>query len=432
MQQQRVVIVGAGVAGLVAARELASAGVDVQLLEARDRVGGRVITLRPPGWPLPVELGPEFVHGEPEALKALLDEAGIGWKVLGDRHHWRHPRGSRSRLELLPDLWEGASRVLSRVDHDGPDRSAADFLDSLRLPGEERQRFELFVRGFHAAPLRDVSVQSLAADLGGSDSDEDSDQARVEGGYGRLVEWLSEQLGARRCGVHLGSAVRQVRWKRGHVEVDAQRGHSLEHYSGGALLVTVPAPVLASAGDEGIAFVPELTSKREALAWCGVALVDKLVLRFREAFWDERQAPSFEFLHEPGAVFPTFWREVGPGGEQQITAWAGAPDGATGARSGPAGVTTALSALSSLLGVAPERAQAALLEAHHHDYCADPFARGAYSYARTGGKDVHARLAAPIESTLFFAGEATDPDSPATVAGAIQSAQRAAREILAR
>src|SRR3954447_1295274 len=106
MQQQRVVIVGAGVAGLVAARELASAGVDVQLLEARDRVGGRVITLRPPGWPLPVELGPEFVHGEPEALKALLDEAGIGWKVLGDRHHWRHPRGSRSRLELLPDLWE--------------------------------------------------------------------------------------------------------------------------------------------------------------------------------------------------------------------------------------------------------------------------------------------------------------------------------------
>jgi monoamine oxidase len=441
MQEQRVVIVGAGVAGLVAARELSSAGVDVQLLEASERVGGRVLTQREPEWPLPIELGAEFVHGEPEALKGLLAEAGIQTHVLRDRHHGKRkgPRAAAgplesAALEEIPDLWQDVSRILSRVDRKGPDRSAADFLDSLRLPGEERTRFEMFVRGFHAAPLGDVSVQSLAADLGGSNDESEADQARVEGGYGRLVDWLSEQLGTeRRCRVHLGSPVRTVRWKRGQVVVDTLQGKSLRRFTGRALLVTVPAAVLAAGRDDGgIIFEPELPSKREALACTGVARVDKLVLRFREVFWEQSRVPDLEFLHDPEAVFPTFWREVGPSGVQQVTAWAGAPGSAAGARSGAEGVALALTTLCGLLGADPARARAALLGAHHHDYTGDPFARGAYSYARPGGKDAHERLAAPLDGTLFFAGEATCADYPATVAGAVQSAQRAAREILAQ
>jgi monoamine oxidase len=440
MQEQRVVIVGAGVAGLVAARELSSAGMDVQLIEASDRLGGRVRTLREREWPMPIELGPEFVHGEPKALKRLLAEAGIRTHALGDRHHWKRtgPPGAgdakEKLLEEMPDLWEEVSRILARVEREGPDRSAADFLDSLKLPDDERVRFELFVRGFHAAPLGDVSVQSLAADLGGSGDEEDGDQARVEGGYGRLVEWLSEQLGSeRRCRVHLGSAVRTVRWKRGQAVIDALQGKSLRRFTARALLVTVPVAVLAAgSADAGIVFEPELPSKREALACIGVARVDKLVLRFRNAFWDRSRVPEFEFLHDPAAVFPVFWRETGPGGAQQITAWAGAPGGAVGARAGADGIAQALATLCGLLGADPDRARAVLLGAHYHDYASDPFVRGAYSYARPGGKDAHARLAAPLDGTLFFAGEATDAEYPATVAGAVQSAQRAAREILAQ
>jgi monoamine oxidase len=446
MQEQRVVIVGAGVAGLVAARELSNAGMDVQLLEASERMGGRVHTLREREWPVPIELGPEFVHGDPKALKRLLAEAGLQTHALRDRHHWKRSgqRGASGTsegvapkemaLEEVPNLWAEVKQILSRVDREGPDRSAAEFLDSLQLAGEERTRFELFVRGFHAAPLSDVSVQSLAADLGGSNRERDAEQARVEGGYGRLVEWLSERVGAeRRCRVHLGSSVRTVRWKRGQVVVDALQGKSLRRFTARALLVTVPVAVLAAAPDDaGIVFEPALQSKREALACIGVARVDKLVLRFRNAFWDRSRVPEFEFLHDPGAVFPVFWREVGPGGAQQITAWAGAPGSAVGARSGAEGIATALSTLCGLLGAEPDRARAVLLGAHHHDYASDPFARGAYSYARPGGKTVHARLAAPLDGTLFFAGEATDSDYPATVAGAVNSAQRAAREIIAQ
>jgi monoamine oxidase len=443
MQEQRVVIVGAGVAGMVAARELSRAGMDVQLLEASERLGGRVVTLREREWPLPIELGPEFVHGEPKALNRLLAEAGIRTHRLGDRHHWKRtsppaagsPGEAKEKvLEEVPDLWAEVGRILSRVDRQGPDRSAADFLESLRLPGEQRARFEVFVRGFHAAPLGDVSVQSLAADLAGSREAGGTDQARVEGGYGRLVEWLAERLAAEsRCRMHLGSEVRTVRWKPGQVVVDALQGKSLRRFTARALLVTVPVGVLAAGRDDaGIVFEPVLTSKREALAGIGVARVDKLVLRFRNAFWDRSRVPEFEFLHDPGAVFPTFWHEVGPGGAQQITAWAGAPGGAVGARSGAGGIALALSTLCGLLGADPDRARAALLGAHHHDYGNDPLARGAYSYARPGGKDAHARLAEPLEGTLFFAGEATDSEYPATVAGAVHSAQRAAREILAQ
>jgi monoamine oxidase len=159
-----------------------------------------------------------------------------------------------------------------------------------------------------------------------------------------------------------------------------------------------------------------------------MAQVTKVVLRFRAPFWRER-VEDFEFLHSATSPFVTFWRQ-GIGDAQQVVAWAGAP-AAGEERPREAAVEAALVSLCSQVGADPGTARAALLGAHRYDYELDPHFRGAYSYVRPGGMRARELLARPVEGTLFFAGEATDTSEPATVAGALRSGERAAREILA-
>jgi monoamine oxidase len=446
MRAERVIVIGAGASGLVAARALAQAGVPVDLIEARERLGGRVITVHEPDWPMPIELGAEFVHGRPEPTLQLLEEAGLALQPLADRHHWAPPSsalpagfagraGGRGRIPLreLPNFWQRAGVLLASVDLEGADMSAAAFADREGLAGEQRAEFELIVRGFHAAPLADVSIQSLAREQSDAGGD-DTAQYRVDGGYGRLIGWLAQQLDGSCCQVHTGSSVRHVSWQRGRVAVDVEqageRGVTVRRLFGRALIVTVPVGVLARAAGRGIAFDPELTQKQAALAFLGMGQVEKLVLRFRARCWDESAVPDFEFVHDPEATFLTLWRETRDGA-QQITAWAGDPrTGCDALRSPEGGVELAITTLSRLLGVDPDRIRRSLIAHHHHCFTGDGYARGAYSYVRPGGEDSHALLARPIEGTLFFAGEATDAEWPATVAGAIQSGTRAARELV--
>lgn len=431
MTQPRVLILGGGMAGLVAARALARAGADVDVIEARERLGGRVLTEHVDAWPLPIELGPEFVHGRPQATLKLLEAAQLRQLPVIDRHHWLRPSGARQagELEALPDFWERVGGLLNEVDLTLPDMSAASFAERLMLEGDARGAFELLVRGFHAAPPSDVSIQSLAAEANDSAAPNAGEQWRVEGGYGSVVRWLSEQLqGTSRCRLHLGSRALVVAWQAGHVSVDVQQSDRIRRISGSRLLVTLPVGVLAARGSEGgIDFAPYLVQKREALWMLAMAQVSKVVLRFRAPFWRQK-LDGFEFLHSATSPFVSFWRQRA-GTAEQITAWAGAPP--VGAQRPAAGaVDAALLALCELLGAEPGEARAVLLGAHCHDFERDPFARGAYSYVRPGGTRAHAMLAQPIDGTLFFAGEATDADEPGTVAGAIRSGERAAREIL--
>jgi monoamine oxidase len=418
----------------MAARTLARAGVGVDLFEAKERLGGRAWTLREPGWPLPIELGAELVHGRPAPTLALAKRAGLALHPLRDRHHWAlGSDGDRgpTRLVERSDFWEPLSELLASVKPGEPDMSAAEFMRREKLEGELRAAFEVFVRGFEAAPLEDVSLRSLARELAGGEQ-EGASQYRLEGGYGALVDWLSRDLArAPHCRMHLGSDVRQVSWRPGHVDVDVLQGGATRRFSGRALIVTVPVGVLAAPlALGGLAFEPPLQGKAPALALHGMGSVSKIVFCFREPFWDEHAVPRFEFLHDPAAAFPTFWRES-RGSAQQIIAWRGAPaPAAEPARPGAGGARQALNELCRLLNANPARAEALLVRSHQHDFDADVFSRGAYSYVRPGGERAHAALAEPLERTLFFAGEATDSESPATVAGAIHSGERAAHELL--
>src|SRR2546423_1608241 len=120
-----VAIIGAGAAGLAAAQTLTSAGKNGVILEARDRIGGRIQTLRDSALPMPIELGAEFVHGQPDELMHIIRSANLlAYDAEGD--HWHLEKG---RLQKLDDVWEQIEEVMGKLPGRGRgDRTFAEFI----------------------------------------------------------------------------------------------------------------------------------------------------------------------------------------------------------------------------------------------------------------------------------------------------------------
>ncbi len=390
------IVIGAGVAGLAAAQALQRAGLEVLVLEARDRAGGRIHTLRLPGWPVPLEAGAEFVHGEPPALLELAD--GDARKVRGVHYQ----RG----LVDGDALWQ---RVMEKLDGlpARRERSVADAFGTLRwrlrTSAEERRMAAAFIEGFNAAPLPRASVKAIRQQTEAAERIGGDEAFRLPGGYDQVVKRL-----ARGLRIELGSVVRQVRWSKRGVEVDGR--------SAVRAIVTLPLGVLQA---RTVAFEPRLPAwKERAIDALAMGAVVKVALRFAKPLWPDDLA----FLHVPGAPVPTFWRPL-PSKAPVIVGWA-ASRAAHALRRRDA-VAAAVASLSDGLGrrVRP-------LDARAFDWQADPLSRGAYSWVPVGGLDAPAALAMPAGECLHFAGEATDVGGdPGTVHGALATGARAAHEI---
>lgn len=409
-------MIGAGAAGLAAARELSGAGRRVAVVEARDRIGGRIFTLHQPHLPLPIELGAEFIHGEVAETFGIVDAAALLAYELPDDHWW--VRGGK--WHRVADFWQVLDDVFSRI-RGGRDRSFADFIRAQRsLPPRVKEMALQFVEGFNAAHTDRISALALRTADDEVDPD-DNKQFRIAGGYDAVAAWLRAGLDPDRTSIRLGTAIADVEWRCGSVVARTARGEELR---AGSAVITVPAGVLKAAN--GIRFTPELREKQRALDHIEVGQVVKIVFTFRERFWDD-----FNFVHTANPYMPTWWTAA-PVRAPILTGWAGGPAADRMLAEGSeAMIDRALDVLAEVLGVARRRIGAMLDAAHTHDWQADPFSRGAYSYAGVGGSTAHRELAKPLGATLFFAGEATS-DQTGTVAGAIESGRRAARQILHR
>jgi monoamine oxidase len=436
-----VVVLGAGVAGLAAAWALSRAGCRVSVVEARPRVGGRIFTLYDPEWPLPVELGAEFAHGEAARVRATCDAARLSVEQLPDVHVASDARGWR----LLADFYGQVESVLAPAGRLRRDVSFADYLRSRRsLSPARRAMARLYVEGYHAAPVERVSARWLAA---GAQGDEGSDrQHRVTEGYGALVRWLVAGLDPDRVRLLLNVAADRVEWRPRSVRVHAHTitGRSLEPFDARALVATVPVGVLkAPAGAPGaITFTPPLSAKARALRHLEMGHARKVALRFRERFWDDRRflarrlrRPSdssapVNFWHDSRLAFPTWWTAA-PRHAPVLTAWAGGPRAEALSPSAEGDLAgRALEALAILMRVPRSWVEARLESWASHDWTGDPYARGAYSHAAVGGEHAAGSLARPLAGTLFFAGEATEPEETGTVEGAMVSGERAARQVI--
>jgi monoamine oxidase len=182
-------------------------------------------------------------------------------------------------------------------------------------------------------------------------------------------------------------------------------------------------------------FDPPLPTRTgDALASLVMGPVTKLVLRFRSAFWERAHGARYRdggFFHRAEAAFPTFWTLL-PMRVPLLVAWAGGPKSDALSQHGKQRlIASALEDLRALFGDETDPGEE-LEAAYVHDWQRDPYALGAYSYVAVGGGDARTRLAEPVDGRLFFAGEATASMSESgTVAGALQSGERAAEQVLA-
>jgi monoamine oxidase len=274
----------------------------------------------------------------------------------------------------------------------------------------------MVVQGFDAADPARASAREIADEWGSGAIG--GVQLRPLDGYGPLLESLADT-----AHLQLQTVVREVRWKRGSVEIDAIFLGNPCLMKARRAIITLPLGVLQS---ELVRFRPALKPKQTALRQLASGPVIRVAMRFASAFWAEL-CPGVAFFHSPPAPFPIFWTPL-PMRAPLLNAWAGGPKAArlTGSSSTDL-VRAALETVESVLGSAD-----GLMEAQVHDWQADPYARGGYSYMTVGGQGAREALAAPLQHTLYFAGEATNTQGEAgTVGGALQSGVRAARELLA-
>jgi monoamine oxidase len=434
--------VGAGAAGLAAAKALTAAGRRVAVLEARDRLGGRIFT-HPASTPeVPIELGAEFVHGRPPEIFDLAKKAGLQFHELhGD--FWYTQNGKLCRDEFPSER----SRVFERMDkYEGPDLSFRRFLDEFcaDLRGEEKLWAAAYVEGFHAANSELISLHSIVQGEKAEEQIEGDRQFRLAQSYGGLVEALRRAIDPALCDWRLQHTVRAVRWQRGNVEIEATppAGDALPVFPARSAIITVPLSILQLPPDTpgALRFSPPLAMKQTALSLLAMGTAVHVTLVFREAFWRDRGfagAPhglaGLLFLFSDHPWFPTWWSKL-PSSAPVLTAWSAGPR-AQQYCGQPASVfeQRAVESLGSILGVGAERVSRMLQASYVHDWQADPFCRGGYSYVMAGGAEKAQReLAASVEETLYFAGEATNfHGHHATVHGAMASGYRAAAEILA-
>jgi monoamine oxidase len=400
-----VIVIGAGAAGLATAAELARAGRSVLVLEARDRVGGRVWTRRMSGLAVPVELGAEFVHGDARTTKDLLRRARMGVQASGRVQ--RYLVGGR--LRPVDAFRQAQLAVSDALELQDCDMSFDVFLAKRRLRPVTRSFARLMVQGFDAADPARASARAIAEEWGGGQMS--GSQPRLREGYGPLLDWLAREIVRTGARLKMRAAVREVRWKRGRVEV---AGDSF-CLTAAKCIVTLPLGVLQSSA---VRFSPGL-EKEKALRKLASGPVIKAALRFPSAFW-ERRHRGVAFFHTPRAAFPTFWTPL-PARAPLLIAWSGGPKATR-----PTWEAIRAS-LKSIFGRIEEPDELLI-----QDWARDPFARGAYSYVLVDGEGARQALAEPLAETLFFAGEATSADDSGTVAGALASGQRAARELLGR
>jgi monoamine oxidase len=427
-----VLIIGAGAAGLAAAQILSRSKLRVLLLEARDRIGGRIWTRTEPGLAAPVEYGAEFIHGHAPATMAILHQGGRSAIESTDTHLRLQDGRLVARNDFFHEVQELMRTTRALV---AKDMSFDDFLgQSKELSPAARQYAKMMAEGFDAADTSRASARAIVAEWTADMMSDDAPQSRPQGGYDALLATLASALQSENIRLQLQTTVHAVHWSKGLVEVEGTFMGEPFRVSARRAIITLPLGVLQQPADArgAVRFSPALAEKRQALQDLSSGPVIKLMLRFRSAFWEEldKGFAQAAFFHVPSDAFQTFWTQL-PLRAPLLNAWAGGPRALRLSSGAPADmVGSAIATLQSMFGKVCDVA-GELECSYYHDWQQDPFARGAYSYVNVAGDAARGLLAAPIANTLFFAGEATDTEGEtATVAGALQSGTRAAREVL--
>jgi monoamine oxidase len=430
-----VVVIGAGAAGLAALAELEGTGMRALCFEARDRIGGRVFTVRDPLCPIPLELGAEFVHGRPPEIWDIIKSGRLtAYDCVEQAVHLKDGKPKSDH-----DAWESVDRVMTdmqRSASEHEDQTFASFLERSPYPEDAKRMATSYVEGFNAARKEVVGIASLAEDAMAADEIDGDRSFRIFNGYDSVLAHLLNSIGGSETKLRLNSIIERIEWKCGAATLHVRSAltGAVEAVRSRRVIITVPLGVLQATPDSpgSIRFEPEPTEVLTAARALRFGHVIRLVLRFREAFWESnREISGAGFLFSDERLFPTWWTPL-PVHAPVLTGWSAGPH-ADELLWKPqlTIVSEAIATLARITACPRERLTGLLEAAYSHDWHGDPFVRGAYSYVPAGALGARKTLAQPVADTLYFAGEATNLNGhSATVHGAIASGQRAARQCI--
>jgi monoamine oxidase len=415
------VVVGAGAAGLMTARELARAGKRVIILEARARCGGRIYPLPAREFGYPAEGGAEFVHGAAPVTRALMREAQLSLSPRGGTR-WSVRAGALSPADASLPHAGRFYRALAEVKADLP---IAEFLETHfadRRYDELRRSITRTVEGYDAADPRRASTLALRDEWTARD---DGEHGRIAKGYGELIEYLLSECCSHGAALHLGAAVTAIDEASGRIVVRCYHGGKFE---ADAAILTVPLPLLSE-----IALPPAAHERAAAAADIGYGNVVKILFRFATKWWADhggRDLADLSFLLSDATV-PTWWTQY-PDGYPVLTGWfAGPKADRVSSLTEAELIDMGLASLAEIFDLPLDRIRRDLIASRAINWGNDPFARGAYSYATLRTREAQSVLRKSNGDAIFFSGEAlyAGPDM-GTVEAALASGQETVQTIL--
>lgn len=410
----------------MAGKLLAEAGLQVTILEARERIGGRIHTVDN------IEYGAEFVHGKLPLTLALLKEAGIKKRKIQGRY-----------LQFNQGKWKEGSDFFANVDLIKQqlmllqeDMSIADFLKkhfSKKKYAALRRSLTGYIEGYYAGDIEKCSARAFQEEL----ESEDEDQYRPANGYGELMRYLLDCFVKAGGILHVSTVIKTIKWQRGSVEIT---GGDNQIFTAKKAIITVPLGIWTAKNDEigAITYAPALPEKVIAAGQMGFGAVIKILLCFKEILTENKvinkQADTalnemlFALTDEK---IKTWWTQS-PVKSPLLTGWISGPSAAELIDTDEATILQmALESLSNILQIEKPFLKEKLLWHKVQNWTADPFSRGGYSYSTLHTIQARKILSAPVEQTLFFAGEALyDGPKMGTVEAALESGRKVANQIL--
>lgn len=427
-----VIIVGAGAAGLMAAKKLSGEGITLCVLEARDRIGGRIHTITDINSATPIEGGAEFIHGNLEVTLDLLKESGIDkQEIKGEL--WQVINGEWTQEN---NFFKNAEAIIQQLKTIKEDISIAEFLN--RSFAEEkysdlRKSITSYIEGYYSGETEKTSAKAFLKEW----ANEDGQQYKPAGGYGKMIDYLAESCKKAGAIIKLSTVVKEIRWKKEYAEVIDDNGNS---FTASKVIITVPLGVW-TAGDNtqaAILYFPALPLKTEAARQMGFGSVIKILIEFEDRFWEDEaiiqktktDTRNFHMALSDMPI-PTWWTQSLKY-KPLLTGWLSGPKAEKMKNENDeALMLQSLYSLSNIFKIDSYDLKKKMKWYKVFNWSKDPFTCGSYSYSAM--KTIQARkvLMEPVQNTLFFAGEALyEGLETGTVEAALTSGLKAASKIL--